>query len=117
MGIIEAREFDAFLLHIHPDVHLGEVGEGKDPEVLARLLSSVEEIPKLGTLVFGVPFAEVIPMRKETLFGTGFFLIPSPASKNRVILLFFDGLEKGHGLKFVAGGVGARFLDSRPAVN
>ena len=97
-------------LDIHPHIHLGEVREREDAEMLAGLVSPVEEIPEFGALVFGIPLAELITVRKEALLGAGLFLITAAATEAGVEFVLLDGVEKGNGLKLVAGGIGALLL-------
>ena len=97
-------------LDIHPHIHLGEVRERKDAEMLAGVVSPVEEIPEFGALVFGIPLAELITVRKEALLGAGLFLITAAATEAGVEFVLLDGVEKGNGLKLVAGGVGPLLL-------
>jgi hypothetical protein len=42
---IKINDRDIFLKDVLPDVHLGPVGEGKDPDGFARVNAGVVEIP------------------------------------------------------------------------
>jgi hypothetical protein len=53
MREVKRREFDAFALDIHPHIHLGEIRQGKDAEMLSGMVSAIEEIPQPRALVFG----------------------------------------------------------------
>ena len=108
---------DFLALDVHPDVHLGEVGEREDAEVFAGVLAAVEEVPEFGALVFRVPLAEVVAVGEEALLGAGFFLVAAAAAEAGVVLVLLDGVEQGDGLQFVAGGVGAFFLDDAAGVD
>ncbi len=117
VGEIDGGEGDVLALDIHPDVHLGEVGERKDAEVFAGILAAVEKVPKFGALIFRVPLAEVIAVGEEAFLGAGLFLFAAAAAEAGVILVLLDGIEQGDGLEFVTRGVGALFLDHAAGVD
>ena len=114
---VDRGERDFFAFDVHPDVHLGEVREWENAEVFAGVLASVEEVPEFRALVFRVPLAEVVAMREEAFFRTGFFFIASSAAEAGVVLVFLDRVEECDGLKFVARGVGAFFLDDASGID
>ena len=70
--------------------------------MLAGLLGSVEEVPELGALVFGIPLPKSVAVAEEALFGTGLFFVASSASKQAVEAFALDGFEQGHRLDSVA---------------
>ena len=117
MGEVDGGEGDVFALDVHPDVHLGEVGEGEDAEVFAGVFAAVEEVPEFGALVLGVPLAEVVAVGEEALLGAGFLFVAASAAEAGVVLVLLDGIEQGDGLEFVAGGVGAFFFDDAAGIN
>ena len=92
MRIVETGELDPLLLHIHPDVHFREVGERENTKIFSWLFTTIEKVPQLGALVFGIPFAEVIAVGEEAFFRARFFLITATSSEDRIVLLFFDRL-------------------------
>ena len=67
---VDRGKRDFFAFDVHPDVHLGEVRERKNTEVFARVFASVEEVPKLGALVFRIPLMKTVTKREYTFFGT-----------------------------------------------
>ena len=49
-------------LDVLPHVHLRPVAQWKDAKMFADVHFTVEEIPQLRPLVFGIPLAEFVPM-------------------------------------------------------
>ena len=117
MGEVDGGEWDFFALNVHPDIHFGEIGEREDAEVLAGVFAAVEEVPEFGALIFGIPLAEVVAVGEEAFLGAGFFFVAATAPEAGVVLVFFDRVEEGDGLEFVAGGVGAGFFDDAAGVD
>ena len=117
MSEVDRGERDFFAFDVHPDVHLGEVRERKNAEVFAGVLASVEEVPEFGSLVLRIPLTEVVAMREEAFFGTSLFFIASAATEAGVVLVLLDRVEERDGLKFVARGVGAFFLDDASGID
>ena len=62
-------------------------------------------------------FHSSVAVGEETLLGAGFFLVAAAAAEAGVVLVFLDGIEEGDGLEFVAGCVGALFLDDAAGVD
>ena len=53
-------QVEPLLADVLPDVELGPVRDGEDPDVLTRPVPAVVERPQLGTLVLRVPLAELV---------------------------------------------------------
>ena len=85
--------------------------------MFAGVFAAVEEVPEFWALVFGIPLAEVVAVGEEALFGAGFFFVAASATEAGIVLMFLDGIEEGDGLEFVAGGVGAFFLNDPAGVD
>jgi hypothetical protein len=117
VGEVDRWERDLFAFDVHPNIHLGEVGERENAEVFAGVFASVEKVPKFGALIFWVPLAEVIAVGEEAFFGAGFFFIAASATEAGIVLMFFDGIEEGDGLKFVAGSVRTFFFDNPAGID
>src|SRR5690554_3898935 len=117
MGEVERRKFDVFQFDVLPYIHFCPVGDRKNPEVFADMLFTVKKVPKLWTLIFGIPLAELVTMGKETLFGPGFFLIPPSASHGSINLVFFQGVQQGHGLQGISARIYTCFLPNPTRIN
>ena len=78
--------------------------------MLTGMVSPVEKIPQLGALIFGVPLAELVPMREKALLGTGLLLVAAAATETCIEFLSFNRIEQRHGLEGIAGGKGAFLL-------
>src|SRR5690554_1850457 len=116
MGEVERRKFDIFQFDVLPYIHFRPVGDRKNPEVFADMFFTVEKVPKLWTLVFGIPLAELVTMGKETLLGPGFFLIPPSASHGGINFVFFQGVQQGYGLQGISARIHTRFLPNPSGV-
>ncbi len=92
MGEVEAGQGDLFLADVLPDVHLCPVGDGEDAEVFAFMHAAVEDVPELGTLVFGVPLAEVVAVAEEAFFGACFFFVAAAATEACVVFTGGNGV-------------------------
>ena len=90
---------------------------GKTRKVLAHVLAAVKEVPQLGALVFGVPLAVAVAMRKEAFLGARLFLVAAGAAEGSVKAELGQGVEQGDRLQPVARGVGAVFFDHAAAVD
>ena len=110
MREVERRQGDVLTEDVVPHVELRPVVQGEDAEVLAWRVHTIEQIPKLGALVLGVPLAEVVAVGKEAFLGACLFLVASRPADARVELVFLDGVDERRRLEAVAARVGARFL-------
>ena len=110
MGEVERRHRDVFQEDILPYIHLGPVGDREHTEVLAHVLSAVEDVPELRALVLRVPLSEFVTMTEEAFLGTSFFLISSGTTDGCIEFIFLQGVEQGSGLQFVAGSIITRFF-------
>ena len=110
MREVERRQGDVLAEDVVPHVELRPVVQREDAEVLAWGVHAVEQIPKLGALVLGVPLAEIVAVGEEAFLGTGlFFVAPRPADA-RIELVFFDGVDERRRLEAVAARVRAGFF-------
>ena len=110
MREVERRQGDVLAEDVVPHVELGPVVQREDAEVLAGRVHAVEQVPQLGTLVLGVPLAEVVAVGEEAFLGAGFFLVAAGPTDAGIKLVFFDGVDEGRGLEAVAARVGAGFF-------
>ena len=78
---------------------------------------AIEKIPQLWSLIFWIPLAKIVAVRKESFFGPGFFLIPSSSAEGGIELVFLDRLQEGDGLDRVATRVRSLFLFRRSAID
>ena len=102
VSVVEAGKHDAFTIHVHPNVHLGEIGQREDTEIFTCLHPPIEEIPQFGALVLGIPLAEVIAVGKEALFRSGLLFVTTSTAKDGVEFVLFDRVEQGRGLESIA---------------
>ena len=100
MGVIQAREFDTFLIDVLPYVHLSPVADRENAEVLARILHSVVDVPELRTLVLGIPLSEF-----DSLLGTGLLFITSGSAAGCIELVFCQCIQQSDCLEFVSAGI------------
>ncbi len=114
---IEVGQLDVFEADVLPDVHLCPVTQGEDTEVFAVMLASVEDVPEFRALVFGVPFAKLGTGGKETFLGPGFFFVATSSTKSRVVLVFFNGIEKDRDLQCISSSTGSSFITDFALIN
>ncbi len=101
-------QLDVLVVDVLPDVELGPVRDGEDPDVLAGPVPPVVERPQLGALVLRVPLAELVAEGEHPLLGPGLLLVPPGATEDGVELVLGDGVEQGPGLEAVPRRVRAR---------
>ena len=65
MRVVQAGQLYLLLIYILPYVHLGPVAYGECPEMLSGLFLGIEYVPKLRTLVLGVPLSELVTVRES----------------------------------------------------
>ena len=70
--------------------------------MLARLQARVEQRPQLGPLVFGLPLAKSIAVRKNALLGAGFFFVAACPAYQGVKAKLFNGFKQRHRLVHIA---------------
>ena len=70
--------------------------------MLARLQTGVEQGPQLGALVFGLPLAKTVAVRKDALLGAGLFFVAPRTADECVKAELFNRLQQGHALVHVA---------------
>src|SRR5471030_2415667 len=116
MTEIERRDFDFFRGDILPDVHFGPVAQREDAKMFPVMKPSVKDVPKFGPLIFRVPLAELVPMRKEAFLGPCFFLVPARSADGGVGAEFLQRVEEGDGLEPVPARVDALFLSATSLV-
>src|SRR5690606_13317159 len=63
---IKRRYFYVFAFYIVPNIHFGPIAYWERTEMFAFKMLSIEQIPKLRTLVFWIPLSKIIAVRKET---------------------------------------------------
>ena len=73
--------------------------------MLAHILLCIVDIPELRPLVFGIPLAELIPMRENAFLGAGFLFVPARSADGGIELSGCQGVEQCDGLQLVAAGV------------
>ena len=113
VGEVEAGHVYLLLQDILPDIHLGPVGDGEDTEVLAHGLTTIEDIPQLGTLILGIPLSELIAMTEETLFSARFLFITACSAYSSVEVVLFEGVQQRGSLQLIARSVVASlFFDT-----
>ena len=110
VGKVERGQGDRFTPQIHPDVHLGKIGQRKNAEVLARVVPAVEEVPQLRTLVLRVPLAEIVAVGKKALLGAGLLFVAPATAEARGEFVLLNRVEQGHRLQRIARSVGAFLL-------
>ena len=74
-------------MDVLPDVDFCPVGNWKDSDTFSGVLFGIEQIPELGTLLFRIPAMCLTPEGKNALFGAGFFLVSTRASKHDIKLV------------------------------
>src|SRR6202034_2869183 len=95
-----------------PDVELGPVRQREDARVLALVDARVVEGPQLGTLVFGVPLAEVVAEAEDPLFGARALLVAARAADRRVKAPRGERVEQRRRLQTVARRARTALLDN-----
>ena len=78
--------------------------------MLSDVLASVEQVPKLGSLVLRIPLPKLVAVREKPLLGPRLFLIPSRAAHTCVELVFLDRVQQCYDLKRVTAGIIAPLL-------
>ena len=68
-------------MDIQPNVKFRPVGQRENADALALVDPGVEDIPKFGTLVFGIPLAVNVAEGINTLLGARFFLVAARSAK------------------------------------
>ena len=117
VGEVDGRDLDLFVGDVLPDVELGPVGEGEDPDVLAPAVAAVVEVPQFGALGLGVPLPELVAEAEDPLLRPGLLLVPAPAAEDGVEAALPDAPEQRRGLQAVAGSAGAHLLDHPSGVD
>ena len=110
VGKVEWGQRDRFTPQVHPDVHLGKIGQRKNAEVLTRVVTTVEEVPQLRTLVLRVPLAEIVAVGKKALLGAGLLFVAPATAEARGEFVLLDRVEQSHRLQRIARSVGAFLL-------
>ena len=105
MGVIQAREFDTFLIDVLPYVHLSPVADRENAEVLARVLHSVVDVPEFRTLVLGIPLTEFVAVREDSLLGACLLFITSGSAASCIELVFRQCIQQSDCLEFVSAGI------------
>ena len=70
--------------------------------MLTRLQFVVEQGPQLGALGLGLPLAKAVAVRKDALFGAGFFFVAAGTANQRVKSKLFNRFEQRDRLVHVA---------------
>ena len=70
--------------------------------MFTRAVLAVVEVPQLGTLVAGVPGAELVAEAEDALLGARLLLVTAPPAEDRVEAVLADRVEQGLGLQRVA---------------
>ena len=73
--------------------------------MLARILHAVVDIPQLRALILRIPLAELITMRENTLFRTGFFLVTTRSATCGIEFILGKSVQKRYRLELVAAGI------------
>ena len=102
MGVVDRRQRNAFAGDVLPDVELGPVADREHAKVLTRLQFVVEQGPQLGALGLGLPLAKAVAVRKDALFGAGFFFVAAGTANQRVKSKLFNRFEQRDRLVHVA---------------
>ena len=99
MGEVKTWQFYLFDFRILPIVHFRPVAQWENPKVFTGALSSVEQVPKFGSLIFRVPLTKGIAVREKAFFGPGFFLVSSSPAQAGVQRFAINCFKKGYRLK------------------
>ena len=95
-------------LDVLPDIEFGPVGNREHAKVLAGLQAGVKQRPELRALSLGLPLAEAVAVRKDTLLGSGFFFVAARAADQRVEAELVDCFQQRHRLVHIARLAGMR---------
>jgi len=108
VGEINIGQFDLLAADVVPDVEFGPVGNRENAHIFAFADGAVVDVPKFGSLPFGVPGAEFVADAENAFLGAGFFLVAPGAADAGVKFKFFDGFQQSVGLQGIAARVFAR---------
>lgn len=61
--------------------------------MFAHIFPAVENVPKFGTLVFGVPLTKLVAVRKNAFLGAGFLLVAACSAYASVKFVFLNSIE------------------------
>ena len=68
-------------------------------------VAPIEQVPKLGALVFRIPLPKIIAVREKSLLSAGFFFIAASPAYSAVDFVFFYGIEQCCDLEGVTCGI------------
>ena len=117
VGVVDLRDVDPLVPDVVPHVELGPVREREDADVLALVVPGVVEVPQLGTLVLGIPLAELVAEAEDPLLGPGLLLVPAGPAEDGVVAPLRDGPQQRRRLQPVARGPRRRVLHGPAGVD
>ena len=102
MREVQLGDLDVLKHDVLPNIHLGPVGDREHADVLAHAVTTVVQVPELGTLVLGVPLTEVIAEREDAFFGACFFFVTACPAEQRIKPVGLDRIKQCWNLRPVS---------------
>src|SRR5690606_20692536 len=99
------------------DVQLGPVGQREDPDMLARTVFAVVEIPQLRALPAWIPLPVFVAETEDPLLGAGLLLVAARAAEYGVEPAFAHTAQQRGRLQPVAAAARAGVLGDPPGVD
>ena len=96
MRVVQRRQLNIFTFNVLPHIKLCPVADREHAKVFTGLDAGVKQRPQLRALGLGLPLAKGIAVRKNALFGSGFFFITACTAYQRIKAKLVNGFEQGH---------------------
>src|SRR5690606_14790052 len=94
---VQGNNGDILQVDVLPDIQLSPVGEWEYANTFALVHATVVDIPQFRPLVFGIPAMVFVTEGVDPFFGSGFFFVPTSATKGSVEAVFVQSLFKALG--------------------
>ena len=115
VGKIERGQGQVLSLDIGPDIQFRPIAQRKYSKMFTGLFATVVEIPELGSLLLGIPLAELVAVGKDAFFRSGLFLVAAPATEGSIEFQLSDSIQQGNSLQRVPAGIRPVSSIARPA--